>query len=198
MNNYQTNFLVILIFLYLSVSQKTNAQMNAVKYIPSYNSDFLRNKPLDFDLNSYGFAYERVINDHASLEVVFLRSRIVALIGGFETKKLNGFGGELRYRYYFQTNPNFITFSPFEFYLAPTVGYTQMQTATLNDFHEIRNFTFGAIVGYHLILELYEDGFSLDMNAGVNGNMYNAQGYINKKGDVKVTPRVGLSFGYTF
>ncbi len=173
------------------------AQMNAFKYIPSHNADITRGKIFEFDLNSYGFAYERVIADHASAEIALFRIRVVEHTG-IQTQKLEGFAAEIRYRYYFQTNPNYATFAPFEYYLAPTVKYAQMQTPTLNSFHEIRSLSFGAIVGYHYIMELYEDGFSFDINAGVNANIYDSKGFMVKNNAFKLTPRIGLSFGYTW
>lgn len=174
------------------------AQFNVIKYIPSYNADVTRKKLVEVDLNSYGVSYERCITDHASLEILGLRARMVTQTPQQGTKVLTGFGAELRYRYYFQTNPSFLSYAPFEFYVAPTVNYTQMQTPYLNDFHELKYISVGGIVGFQLIFELFQEGFAVDGNLGFNINNYESTGFMSETNMYRFTPRVGLALGYTF
>lgn len=192
------NYPLLIVLLIISFCPiQSFGQNTIVKYIPALNTDILRDKILDFDIYSYGAGVERVIGNHSSVELVVIRSRMVS-IKGIETKKLNGFGAELRYRYYFQTNPSWVTYAPFEFYFAPIVGYNQVQTKTLNDFHEVKNFNLGAIAGYQLIMELFEEGFSIDVNLGISANFPKIKGQLNNIDTKSFTPRVGLSFGYSY
>lgn len=192
--NYPLLIFLILVFF---CPIKLTGQNTIIKYIPALNTDIIRDKILDFDIYSYGAGYERVIGNHSSLELIVIRSRMVSHNGNL-TKKLNGFGTELRYRYYFQTNQSWVTYAPFEFYLAPIVGYNQVQTKTLNDFHEIKNFNIGAIVGYQFIMELFEEGFSIDANIGIGANFPKIKGQLNNINTNSFTPRVGLTFGYSY
>lgn len=195
LKNYSLYF-VFFVLCFTSV----NAQLNVVKFIPSYNADITRTQPFKFHLNSFGIGYERCIGEHSSVELLLFRARVISYTPEpvLETKVLNGFGIETRYRYYFQTHDEYITYSPFEFYVSPTLNYTQMQTTYLNDFHTLKYFQVGAVIGFQLILELYQEGFTIDVNTGVNTNFYESSGFINEKEIFSFMPRVGLSFGYCF
>lgn len=185
--------------IFLLLAKTMQAQFNVVKYVPAINNDITRLQPFKFHLNSYGIGYERCITDHSSLELIVFRARMVTLTPAErETKVLDGFGAELRFRHYFQTHEEYLTYAPFEFYWAPTVSYLKMQTPYLKGLHELSNFALGGLVGFQLVMELFQEGFTVDVNTGFNVNLYNTNGFSHEVNMYRITPRVGLQFGYTF
>lgn len=192
---------VFFIFLFFAVSflNKANAQFNVIKvhHVNNVNPQIVN--PIKSNYNSFGMSYERNVSDHFTIELMGLYARALLFKNDKEINyvKTTGYSFDLKFKYYFQTNTEMMTYAPYGWYVAPTVGImstkgkesiTGIRPATdvetgetfdevyVKDYnnHSISYWSTGLLVGYQFILEEFEQGLVFDIGLGAN--------YINTKG----------------
>lgn len=186
--------LIVLFSLSIGVGYAQNnvIKLSSISTTNPYNPDFF-----EFERSSFAASYEYANWNHATIEILIMYARSISDFASGLPIPVAGIGTEIKYRYYFQTNPNFITYAPYGWYAAPTVGYTQMSgTNSLYDKtqtvkvpnpnsptgfdeivnpipvgavkHELSYIPIGAVAGYHFIMEEYEYGVTFDFGIGAN------------------------------
>lgn len=188
--------IVFLLLFVLSINmgytQNNVIKLSSISTSNPYNPSFF-----EFERSSFAASYEYANWNHSSLELLIMYARSISDFASGLPIPVSGLGTELKWRYYFQTNPNFITYAPYGWYAAPTVGYTQMSgknalydksqliqvpnpnsptgfDVVVNPIpigevkHELNYIPVGILAGYHFIMEEYEYGVTFDFGIGVN------------------------------
>lgn len=186
--------IVFLLLFVLSINmgytQNNVIKLSSISTSNPYNPSFF-----EFERSSFAASYEYANWNHSTLEGLIMYCRSISYHYTGLPIPVSGPGVELKWRYYFQTNPNFITYAPYGWYAAPTVGYSQMSgTNTIYDQtfkdvlnpitnlwekvldptpigdikHQLSYIPVGVLAGYHFIMEEYEYGVTFDFGIGVN------------------------------
>jgi hypothetical protein len=192
---------VFFIFLFFAVSflNKANAQFNVIKvhHVNNVNPQILN--PIKSNYNSFGMSYERNVSDHFTIELMGLYARALLFQNDREIDyvKTTGYSFDLKFKYYFQTNTEMMTYAPYGWYVSPIIGYASTkgdktilgppvdkpdgEGGTYSEPsnsgakpHSISYWSTGALIGYQFILEEFEQGLVFDVALGFN--------YINTKG----------------
>ena len=131
-------------------------------------------------------SYERALGEHSS-------GTIGAGYGGYQLGglKYKNYGASLQYRYYFNEALT-------GFFGAAALGYSKGSVELDNDNDDIdfNSFGGGLRAGYQWI---WDSGFSLDLNAGINYRSFSYEDdeNISLKGN-GILPSFGLGIGYAF
>lgn len=186
---------IVFLLLFLSSINMGYSQSNVIKLSSISTSNPYNDSFFEFERSSFAMSYEYANWNHSTLEGLVMLCRSISYHSTGLPIPVAGPGVELKWRYYFQTNPNFVTYAPYGWYAAPTVGYSQMSgTNTIYDQtfkdvlnpitnlweqvldptpigdikHQLSYVPVGVLAGYHFIMEEYEYGVTFDFAIGAN------------------------------
>ena len=174
--------LLLAVILVLGLSN-LKAQENVIKI-----------NPLGLAFGSAQFSYERVLGDKSAVELSLAYTSLNANFSGGDEAKINGFGAEGKYKFYFSSEK----VAPRGWYGAPVVSYSSISGGSGSQEGKVSLISAGAVAGYQWVFGGSDTGFALDLNLGIQ--------YINAKtsGDVSgltidgILPRLGLALGYAW
>ncbi len=190
--NKKNYYLLLALFCFsISFAQSHVIKLSSISTSNPYNDSFF-----EFERSSFATSYENAFSNRSSAEVMIVLARSISydetLGYGKIVVPVQGLGIEAKWRYYFQTNPNFITYSPYGWYAAPTISYTSLkgtnEVVDKNDIqtdpatglqfvnpksvgtvtNNISYMAVGALAGYQFIMEEYEYGVIFDFGLGFN------------------------------